>query len=125
MIIKPSAKKDISNIAFGGENTVLTYKLNNFDKKNMKKKQIIDSLKEREIELMKGQLVKEKDRYIYIENEKDRLMGEVNKKKVSLFDVVNVGLVLMIVYILFLVSKNLYTRIKILDQYPVESFTNE
>jgi hypothetical protein len=128
-----SPHRDASNIAIGHENTMITYKNNNYDKKSLKKRKIIDNLKLKEVSSMQTQLIKERERQFSIEKENQELLRQIDKKRTSLIDYANWFLRIVIVFLFaVIIYKNLSKILKVQepvaklpDQVPVESFTNE
>jgi hypothetical protein len=125
VIIHPSAQKDLSLFVCGDENSILTYKLNNFELKNLKKKQIIENLRSKEIESLSNQSVKEAERIQQLEKEKEKLIKQSKIGKTSHLDYLNSGLLVLILFFLILTTSNFYTGFKGTDQYPVELIINE
>ena len=68
-------------------------KLNNYDKKNLKKKMIIDNLRLKHIEDLHVQIVDERERYSKLLLEKDKLTREVDKKKYYYIEIFNRGMI--------------------------------
>ena len=100
-------------------------KLNNYDKKNLKKKFIIDNIRLKHIEALHVQIVDERERYSKLLLEKDKLTREVDKKKYYYIEIFNRGMIILITILFILIIRNMIVGIKYLDNLPVESFTNE
>ena len=124
MIVNPSSIKDFSNYGVI-DNTILTIKLNNFDKKNLKKKQIIDHLRLKDIEAMQIQVFAERERYSKLLFEKDQLLNEVDKKKFIYMDLLNSGILILIAIFFILIVRYVFVGNLCPDNLPIESFTNE
>lgn len=125
VLIHPSAQKDLSLFVCGDENSILTHKLNNFDKKNLKRKQIIDNLRAKEVESFCVQLVKEAERIKHLEKEKEILIQQSKNRIVSPHDYINKILYVFIAIFLFLILSKIFIGKKAIDQYPVELIINE
>ena len=126
MIIHPSAKKDISIIAFGEENTFMTEPLNNFDLKNLKKKQIIEKLKFKEVEALRLQVVKEDQRFQQMEKEFETLQKLKKIGKTSYLKGINNGLMILIgLFVVLILGRFIIGYLNSIDNYPVESIVLE
>jgi hypothetical protein len=125
VIIHPCAQKDLSLFVCGEENSILTYKLNNFDIKNLKKKQIINNLRAKEIESFNIQLVKEGERIKQLEKNKEELIKHGKKGKKNYLDYINCSLLVLILFFLILTASRFYIGVRGIDHYPVELIINE
>jgi hypothetical protein len=125
VIIHPCAQKDLSLFVCGEENSILTYKLNNFDIKNLKKKQIINNLRAKEIESFNIQLVKEGERIKQLEKDKEELIKHGKKGKKNYLDYINCSLLVLILFFLILTASRFYIGVRGIDHYPVELIINE
>lgn len=85
-------------------------KSSNYDKKLLRKKKIIDSLKQREIETMQLQIIKERERYHQIEKERQQLYDQVDKKRTTLIDYLNGLLFILIILVSVLLSSKLFMK---------------
>ena len=74
---------------------------------------------------MNIQIIMEKERYSKLLVEKDILIHQGEKKKFYYLDILNYGLITIIVFLFIFIFRNGIVKNRFLESLPIESFSSE